>query len=857
MQNHQHSSSESDDDDSDSDSGSGSSSGSDSSDSSDDDDDEDDDDNSAAAGAVTAEMAGQPSTNTNAIAQPMDVSTTALATFGAAGSGIVHPVSGGHDAQTNVPCAQPQQVAIATRSADIEDGEVNSSDDEVNAEDDDDDDDDSSSSCESQFNDGFDDNLMGDSNDRARLEALTEKEREQEIFKRIEERDRKRTHWEIKRKLRLKAERERDTAITPAEKKQKAERKLRKKRARQARQARQAAARAREEAAAAAAATAAAAVAAEAEASAAAAMAASKAKAAAVQSHQASTASSATGAADSAAMNAAVAGSSNMGSNSQMSTSESRNNGSSAAAAAAASATAGSQAVSDEENWDDEPEFVDPKERSKERKKTVEANRTDDKRSNAMAMLKAKREGKMKRDEEEARRQAEREQGDREEIDGIGKSSSSNTKLKASDVYSDDSGSDSESDTKRSQNQRSSDSNRSDSDSDRDSAGRRKSAALGNASGAGTSSGTTGAVKRTAATFITTKDELNKIRLSRHKVERFVALPHFGRVVTGCFVRISIGNKNNQPVYRVAEVAGVVETAKVYMLGKGRTNKGLKLRIGNSEKVFRLEFVSNQDFSDSEFGKWQEVCSQQGCVPPTLDFAERKVAEIKEAIVYEFKDEDVHRIIEEKNRFRKYPTNYAMKKTTLMKERDAALLRGEDERAAEINVQIEELDDRANELDKRRSSTISLISYINDRNRKRNVQEAEKAIMEEVRATKGVRADDPFTRRCTKPTMTFKARDPVAEAAADAAAAAAAAEATAIYNGRRPGAGKAAEECARAAAAAAAENNLYSLHDFEIDLNVVLPVNPVTQPKPVTKSADSGPKRSLNLEAYKKKRGLI
>jgi hypothetical protein len=39
----------------------------------------------------------------------------------------------------------------------------------------------------------------------------------------------------------------------------------------------------------------------------------------------------------------------------------------------------------------------DPKERSKERKKNVEMNRTDDKRSNAMAMLKARREGKQKR----------------------------------------------------------------------------------------------------------------------------------------------------------------------------------------------------------------------------------------------------------------------------------------------------------------------------------------------------------------------------------------------------------------------------------------------------------------------------
>lgn len=57
-------------------------------------------------------------------------------------------------------------------------------------------------------------------------------------------------------------------------------------------------------------------------------------------------------------------------------------------------------------------EYFDPKERSKERKKNVEMNKTDDKRSNAMAALKAKREGKQRREEEEAKRLAEREGND-------------------------------------------------------------------------------------------------------------------------------------------------------------------------------------------------------------------------------------------------------------------------------------------------------------------------------------------------------------------------------------------------------------------------------------------------------------
>lgn len=49
------------------------------------------------------------------------------------------------------------------------------------------------SSNENQFNDGYDDNLYGDEEDRKRLEMMTEKEREQELFDRMERRNLLRT----------------------------------------------------------------------------------------------------------------------------------------------------------------------------------------------------------------------------------------------------------------------------------------------------------------------------------------------------------------------------------------------------------------------------------------------------------------------------------------------------------------------------------------------------------------------------------------------------------------------------------------------------------------------------------------
>lgn len=100
-------------------------------------------------------------------------------------------------------------------------------------------------------------------------------------------------------------------------------------------------------------------------------------------------------------------------------------------------------------------------------------------------------------------------------------------------------------------------------------------------------------------------------------------------------------------------------------MGSTRTNKGLKLRYtlslfyvlvlflphllyfrhGNNEKVFRLEFISNQDFTNSEFVKWKEVCSLNKIPMPTLEELDYKIRDIKNALAYQFKEEDVEKVI--------------------------------------------------------------------------------------------------------------------------------------------------------------------------------------------------------------------
>ncbi|TMS21450.1 RNA polymerase-associated protein RTF1-like protein [Larimichthys crocea] len=487
---------------------------------------------------------------------------------------------------------------------------------------------DSDSSEDDVFRDGYDDDLMGDAEDRARLEQMTEKEREQELFNRIEKREVLKRRFEIKKKLKTAKKKEKE------EKKKKQEEEQEKRKLSQVQDTQ------------------------------------------VVMSHN--------------------------------------------------------------------------KERRSKRDEKL------DKKSQAMEELKAEREKKKNKTAELlAKRQP----------------------LKTSEVYSDDEEEEEEDDDKSSvKSDRSSRSSSYDDDEKEETPPKSQPVSL--------------------------PDELNRVRLSRHKLERWCHMPFFAKTVTGCFVRIGIGNSSSKPVYRVAEIVDVVETAKVYQLGSTRTNKGLQLRHGGDTRVFRLEFVSNQEFTENEFMKWKEAMIVASMQVPTLDEITKKEQSIKEALNYKFNDKDIEDIVKEKDRFRKAPPNYAMKKTQLLKDK-----------AEGQNAKNQQM--------------------------------------------------DPFTRRQCKPTMVSNARDPSVHAAILA------------HLNQKYGSGSQADPSSGEKNKLGQPNlkdkdvpkpttdlseDLFKVHDFDVKIDLQVP-NAEAKSLSVSSNAlpvkDGAPRRSLNLEDYKKRRGLI
>ncbi|UYV83172.1 RTF1 [Cordylochernes scorpioides] len=474
--------------------------------------------------------------------------------------------------------------------------------------------------------------------------------------------------------------------------------------------------------------------------------------------------------------------------------------------------------------------------RSSERRRVVEENKDKtDVKAQAIRNLKAEREKKRKQAEQ-------RSQQEKQEEEDSGDEQHPSKRLKASEVYSDDDDDDNNSDSSKSKKSSPNYASRSDDSDDDDE------------------------VKVRPKKSISTKEELGKIRISRFKLEKWCHAPFFNKTVIGCFVRVGIGNNNGIPVYRVAEIIGVVETPKVYQLGKTRTNKGLKLKHGCQERVYRLEFISNQDFTSTEFSKWKDSINKDNLPFPTTDDIDKKCRDIQDALNYQFKDDDVDSIVKEKERFKKNPHNYAMRKSQLFKKKEMALQNGDDEEVEKINNQLDTLEERAKEIDKIRTSKISAIHYINSKNRWQNVESAERAIMEEVRMNKE-KVDDPFTRRKCAPTLVTKSRG-LEVSNSELLKKLAEQKQRDIDNKKKEEEDKVKKEeeekekeelRKKKELEAAKGEDLFNVHNFDIQINIdgnteacATPANSRSQGL-----GAKGPRRSLNLEEYKRKKGFI
>ncbi|CAF0937717.1 unnamed protein product [Brachionus calyciflorus] len=459
-----------------------------------------------------------------------------------------------------------------------------------------------------------------------------------------------------------------------------------------------------------------------------------------------------------------------------------------------------------------------------DRRKTNESKRKDTEVSKALANLKADREKK--------KQQAEDQKAKQEKIQQP-------KKLRTEDVFSSSSNDEDE--------------ERSDSDSERSSSEESDSSSVNDK-------------RKQTKIPISNKEELNKIKLSRHKTEKWCHAPFFKKVAVGCFVRIGIGNNKSVPVYRVAEVVDVVETGKVYQLGTTKTNKGFKLKHAADERTYRLEFISNQPFTDDEFNRWKDAMEKKSLRLPTLNDVETKSKEIQSFINYSLKEEDLDFMQQEKKKFAKNDDKIVERKLELLQKREEALQSENMKLVQEIDLKIQELNEKADSLSSKRSGNFNKLALINQRNREMSNAAVEEAMKKEFERQKQQK-DDPFQRRRDLPSLVHikkrnktqnqeneeekKEENKKAEPVVDIKP----------FNILDDILHKSSDE--KRKSGEARSNDLFQAHNFDISIDIGGSILPTSQVQPSitannsNSSSSAMSRRALNLDDYKRKKGLI
>uniref|UniRef100_A0A7S3AQ33 Plus3 domain-containing protein n=1 Tax=Haptolina ericina TaxID=156174 RepID=A0A7S3AQ33_9EUKA len=255
---------------------------------------------------------------------------------------------------------------------------------------------------------------------------------------------------------------------------------------------------------------------------------------------------------------------------------------------------------------------------------------------------------------------------------------------------------------------------------------------------------------------------LERIRLKRDQLEKWLNEPYFETALIGSFVRIGIGNREGRPMYRVAEIVGVKDNFRQYALGEKKTTKRLELKIGESKRFFQISYVSNADFEMTELDKYTRIMQDYKLAGKTMSEIENKVTELK-ACKHEhtYTNEEIDRLVNQNSKSMKMSGTLAFRRAKADTELQEARDHGDVEAVAEAEKKMKEIA-RIQALEKkameRKQASSFRISDINNRNREfqREIEEKrgriELAEASEISAGH-VKATDPFKRLPIRPVI--------------------------------------------------------------------------------------------------------
>ena len=159
---------------------------------------------------------------------------------------------------------------------------------------------------------------------------------------------------------------------------------------------------------------------------------------------------------------------------------------------------------------------------------------------------------------------------------------------------------------------------------------------------------------------------IERIRLTRDKLEKWLNEPFFEDIVPGCFARVGIGKTSEgKSIYRVAEITHIKDGFKQYSIAQRSTTKRLELEIGTSRRYFQISYISNNNFEADELERYLRHLEAANKKGKTLTSIDKKVEVLKKCNTYEYKDGEVETKVKQERKSLKMKGNIALQKVEM------------------------------------------------------------------------------------------------------------------------------------------------------------------------------------------------
>ncbi|GAB4859627.1 hypothetical protein Ancab_011101 [Ancistrocladus abbreviatus] len=257
-----------------------------------------------------------------------------------------------------------------------------------------------------------------------------------------------------------------------------------------------------------------------------------------------------------------------------------------------------------------------------------------------------------------------------------------------------------------------------------------------------------------------TFEDIKGITVRRSKLAKWLMEPFFDDLIVGCFVRIGIGVKFGQNIYRLCIVKNVdlLDPNRQYLLDNKTTYKYLKCVWGgeSSAASWQMARVSDSPPSGEEFVEWVKEVRRTGGRMPSKKEVLDKMEAIEKINNFVYSAATVKQMLQEKKSTLSRPPNIAAEKDRLRREMEKAQDKNATAEVASIRARLQELEAAQQAPGKDRKALS--IAEMNRKNRVENLRNASVSKRVNTSLKAGDAEYDPFSRRWTRPRNYYAAK---------------------------------------------------------------------------------------------------